>query len=773
MLTWKETTPTVSAKTPITIVAEWLGGLGFVHNSRRDPRLDLLRGFAVFAMLVDHIGGQSPLYLLTGGDQFFTSSAEGFVAISGFLVGQVYRQLAAAHGLGVALRRLLERAWLLYVFAVGLTLVIVPVTRLFDLPWPLSNDVQDPRSLLWGILTLRQTAYLADIALLYALLLGVSPLAFILLFEGRAWLVLGISWGLWAVYQVNAGAAELPWLIGDNRVFHFSAWQVLFISAMVLGYHRDRLRQQLHIGWDVPLLLVTGAGVAGMVTLYATNADARAAVTDPSSWWLAKNTMGPARIAASVLVFGCAWLLVSRFWIPAQRMLGWLLLPLGRNSLFAYSTHVLIVLVLGVQASLLSHLTDEGSPSALFDGSGTANALLQVGSVATVWVVIRLKACWPDWNPRSTWLTGPGPLVVAATLLLWANPAQGQVASSASSASLPTSQSAPPVNPLGTPIPSEQVAAIARELGTSANAKPTREPVAASAANPTLTPAPAELSSVAPTVPLPLSTPSAGPALPGRAWTDSTGPSNATLKGMLRQVQFHSQALERDLSYLIYLPPSYGLESRRYPVVYLLHGASQRMDEWLSYGVAQAADQMIASNQIRPMLIVMPLGDMGYWVNHVDEGERWGDYVTADVVQHVDTEFRTEPEGKARAIGGISMGGYGALVLAFNHPQLFQHVAANSPSLHPEGSLSILGTGEDYAQRDPVSLGDTADLGGLGIWLDIGASDPWLPRATQLDQTLNKRGVVHNWTLGDGGHDGAYWQRNVPAYLRFYSAGFN
>ncbi|MBV9547566.1 MAG: hypothetical protein JOY61_24595, partial [Chloroflexi bacterium] len=112
--------------------------------------------------------------------------------------------------------------------------------------------------------------------------------------------------------------------------------------------------------------------------------------------------------------------------------------------------------------------------------------------------------------------------------------------------------------------------------------------------------------------------------------------------------------------------------------------------------------------------------------------------------------------------------------LAFSKPDRFHIVAGNSPTLHPEGSLSFLGTGEEYAQRDPVSLAaDGGGVNGLQIWLDIGASDPWMPRLVELDQALNTRGVQHTWMLGDGGHDGGYWQHNVPAYLRFYSAGFS
>jgi enterochelin esterase-like enzyme len=731
-------------------IGTWLAALRYIQHGARDPRLDLLRGWAVLAMVVDHVGGRSPLHVLTGGDHFFTSAAEGFVAISGFVVGHVYRQIAASDGLSVALRRLLERAWLLYLLAVGLTLVILPAARLFDLPWATSNTADDPRAVLWAIFTLHQTGYLADVALLYALLLGIAPLAFILLVECRTRLLLGISWGLWLVYQIHPGSAELPWLIGNNTVFHFSAWQVLFFSGMVLGYHRDGFRARFNRAWDRPALLLAAAAVAVLVLSFATQSDARDLVTDSSAWWLAKNSMGPGRVAASAIVFGFAWLTASQFWLPVRWALGWLLLPLGQNALFAYSAHVLIVLVVGVQASMLPEST-------------WTNMVLQIGSIAILWLAIRWKTAWHTPSPRGSWITGPAPLVFAATLLLWANPTQGQAAANAS-------QTTPAANPLGTPIPAEQVAAIKRELSGSVPpmlvVTPPPKPVVTP--QPTPPPAPPRAS-----LPLPAMDPTRTPVLAGQPWAGSAGPSGAALQGSLRQVQFHSQALDRDMPYLVYLPPAYGRQGKRYPVVYLLHGAGQRIDEWLSYGIVETADRMIGSDQLSPMVLVMPLGDLGYWVNHVDKGDRWGDYVADDLVKHVDATFRTEADAKYRAIGGISMGGYGALVLAFNKPQVFQHVAANSPTLHPEGSLAFLGTGDDYARRDPVSLAGSADLNGLGIWLDIGATDPWLPRVAQLDHALNTRGIVHTWTLGDGGHEGGYWRRSLPSYLRFYNAGFN
>src|SRR4028119_1967695 len=89
------------------LLASWT----YSSSSKRDLRLDLLRGFCIFVMIVDHIGGLSPLRAITGGNTFFISAAEGFVFISGLLLGEIYRKVAEREGFGAALRRAIQRAW--------------------------------------------------------------------------------------------------------------------------------------------------------------------------------------------------------------------------------------------------------------------------------------------------------------------------------------------------------------------------------------------------------------------------------------------------------------------------------------------------------------------------------------------------------------------------------------------------------------------------------------------------------------------------------------
>ena len=139
---------------------------------------------------------------------------------------------------------------------------------------------------------------------------------------------------------------------------------------------------------------------------------------------------------------------------------------------------------------------------------------------------------------------------------------------------------------------------------------------------------------------------------------------------------------------LVYLPPSYARDTvRRYPVVYLLHGATSVPEEWVdgSYqgmNLAVVLDSLIAAGVIPELIVVMPNADnrlgAGFYANSPATGN-WEDFVVRDVVGHVDRKYRTLARRSQRALVGHSMGGFGALAIAFRHPSQFGLVYALSP----------------------------------------------------------------------------------------------
>jgi enterochelin esterase-like enzyme len=243
------------------------------------------------------------------------------------------------------------------------------------------------------------------------------------------------------------------------------------------------------------------------------------------------------------------------------------------------------------------------------------------------------------------------------------------------------------------------------------------------------------------------------------------------LAGRAYTVTFHSGILDREMSYWIYLPPGYGATGVRYPTLYMLHGGGGTFDEWAAYGLFDVADQAFAGGKLPPFIIVLPEGDKSFWANWAGDNPRWGDYLAFDVVREIDARFSTIPAPASRAIGGLSMGGWGALYQGFTHPDIFGVVGATSPSFYPDNDyLQFLGTGPEYASKDPLSLVKTAPgVLAVRLWVDIGQDDPWVSWSVEFHDALVERGVQFEWHLYPGTHNGEYWAAHVPDYLNFYA----
>jgi S-formylglutathione hydrolase FrmB len=174
-------------------------------------------------------------------------------------------------------------------------------------------------------------------------------------------------------------------------------------------------------------------------------------------------------------------------------------------------------------------------------------------------------------------------------------------------------------------------------------------------------------------------------------------PSTAQIiSGRLMELTVHAPSLEKNLlndsvdrTVIVYLPPGYDEESKdkRYPVLYLLHGYASSLRDWTSgayqgMNIQVTMDSLIQQNKIQPLLIVMPDADNAYWggfyMNSATTGN-WEDFIIRDLVQHIDTNYRTLAHASSRGIAGHSMGGFGALVLAMKHPEIFGATYALSP----------------------------------------------------------------------------------------------
>ncbi len=365
---------------------------------RRDLRVDLLRGFCIFAMVVDHFGGESWLYALTGGNRFYVSAAEGFIFISGFVMGQAYRRKCDRSGLVAAMSDALIRARTLYFATVALTLIFSILYLYTDIQLWTGRDfglgIDSLTEIAIGALTLHYTYHGTDILAMYTLLILVAPFILLLLSVGNWRWVLGVSWLWWLAYQVYPEEASIPWYIRHGENFPIAAWQVLFITGYVLGFHRDGLAHWLtHFRRMRVFLVALGVSMTlGLISLAwaaFNGASFPFFDIDPSALeeTFFKVPLRPWRLVAFASVAIVAYTAATYLWLPIKRVLGWLMLPLGQAALYSYIVHFFLILLVFNLSPWLASLPWEPSESVF-------TPLLQISVVMLLWALVRRRVLW-------------------------------------------------------------------------------------------------------------------------------------------------------------------------------------------------------------------------------------------------------------------------------------------------------------------------------------------------------------------------------------------
>lgn len=358
---------------------------------KRDLRVDLLRGFCIFAMVVDHFGGDSWLYAITGGNRFYVSAAEGFIFISGFIMGQAYRTKRDRVGLPAAMSDALKRARTLYLATVALTLIFSALFLYTDISLWTGRDfglgIDSWQEITVATLTLHYTYHGTDILAMYTILLMISPLILLLLTVGEWWLVLVASWLLWLAYQVYPEAAAIPWYIRHGENFPIAAWQVLFVTGHVLGFYREALTSWLHYFKRLRVFLVA-IGLAITLGLISLAWGAESGFFDLNSNVLTdsffKVPLRPARIIAFLSVAIAAYTMATYLWVPLRRVVGWLMLPLGQAALYSYIVHFFLIVLVYNLTPLLAALPADVPEEAV-------TTLLQMGVVLLLWALVRKR----------------------------------------------------------------------------------------------------------------------------------------------------------------------------------------------------------------------------------------------------------------------------------------------------------------------------------------------------------------------------------------------
>jgi S-formylglutathione hydrolase len=274
--------------------------------------------------------------------------------------------------------------------------------------------------------------------------------------------------------------------------------------------------------------------------------------------------------------------------------------------------------------------------------------------------------------------------------------------------------------------------------------------------------------------------------------TQTTPAAASSSKGRVEYTEFESASLGQKVRCAISLPASYDAKKQqRYPVVVFLHGLNNDERSWESEGMQARLEELRAAGKVGEFIVAMPFGANSFYLNAKD-GARYEDAIVKDFLPFVDKNYRTLAKPSARVIEGISMGGYGALLIAFKHPELFAGVAAHSAALFDELpappadqtdrragyrymlATKLFGTPPDmsyFQATNPLALAraNAAQLKRLKIYFDVGDHDRYGFQGgnQKLDAALTEAGVKHEYTLAPGDHGWSFLNARGEQALAF------
>jgi S-formylglutathione hydrolase FrmB len=252
-----------------------------------------------------------------------------------------------------------------------------------------------------------------------------------------------------------------------------------------------------------------------------------------------------------------------------------------------------------------------------------------------------------------------------------------------------------------------------------------------------------------------------------------------------------SAVLGRSAGFCIDLPADYAASApKRYPTLYFLHGLFENDQRWIDRGGKEILDGMLAEGKIGPFIVVLPDADNTFYVNSYDGKVRYEDFFVTELIPYIDAHYRTIATRAERAVSGVSMGGYGSLHLAMQHPDLFVAASAHSAALLPEFPHPIPTEGRwgFYARvlgeafgrplseawwdkNNPLKLAEHPEnFDGLKLYFDVGNHDRYgFEEGNELlDKILTEKHYPHEFYLREGDHGWAYLHNYMQYSLAFH-----
>lgn len=244
-------------------------------------------------------------------------------------------------------------------------------------------------------------------------------------------------------------------------------------------------------------------------------------------------------------------------------------------------------------------------------------------------------------------------------------------------------------------------------------------------------------------------------------------------------VKTYSASMQKEIYALIVTPDNYS-KTNSYPVAYLLHGYSgDYQNSWAAdvYGILGLTD-------LYNMIYVIPDGGFSSWYfdSPIDPACRYETYISKELVEFVDKNYSTIASPQGRAITGLSMGGHGALYLAFRHQDIFGAAGSMSGGVDirpfpnnwdiPKRLGTYADLPENWEKNTVINMTHLLTPNSLAIIIDCGTEDFFYEVNCRLHEKLKYNNIPHNFISRPGGHNAEYWKNAIKYQLLFFNDFF-
>ncbi len=251
-----------------------------------------------------------------------------------------------------------------------------------------------------------------------------------------------------------------------------------------------------------------------------------------------------------------------------------------------------------------------------------------------------------------------------------------------------------------------------------------------------------------------------------------------------------SKILKMERNYAVYLPPDYETSERSYPILYLLHGATDDHTGWVQFGeVLRITDNAIKDGTATPMIIVMPDADTGRMGYFNARDWKYEDFFFEEFMPHIEQKYRIKDEKRYRAIAGLSMGGGGSFMYALHHPELFSSACPLSAYVGPLTMAELEERMDWYKEKyskaelktyfenhnvlELLKTVPTEDVKSVRWYIDCGDDDFLYEGNSLVHIEMKKKEIPHEYRVRDGRHSWTYWREALPTVLGFVSDTFH